>query len=251
MMFCQAMVLMHCSGVRLTLIAALLGASLLSNAASAMTEDPMDVVCPVDEKTFTVELMSSYTQLGMRLDLMPLGDVDAPAAVPVCPGSGFVMTKMTYSNEEKALIRQFVSAADFKSARTTYNDYYVAALQLAVLGGSTHERAWLYHQAGWKAEQSGPSGAEHLTYYRALALRWFDLFLAEQKVQNNQWWDAQIVAANLERKLGRFERVLARIKTLPIAALPKDSRFRMLAKQTRHWASVRNADAQKADHSGP
>ncbi len=214
------------------------------DSVHAMTLDPEEFVCPVNGKKFIAEVVGSYAQFSIRLDLRPLGALAAPEPRPVCPDSGFVMTKDTYTTKEAAAIRKLVSNPGFSKARAKYNDDYMAAYQLAKLGKPLLQQAWSYHKAGWKAEDSDLPDAAYLSFYRELALKHFDKYFdTTNSAPTLKWWDAQIVAANLERKLGRFDDATQRIDNLPTTVLKPSARAKQFIKKTRQQAVKKNKNA--------
>ena len=222
-------------------LAALYFSATVFSSAYALTLDPEEFVCPVDGKKFMAEVVGSSAQFSIRLDLSPMGAVAAPAPRPVCPVSGFVMTKDTYTAKEAAAIRKLVSSPEFIKKRATYNDYYMAAFQLARLGGPVLLQAWFFHEAEWKAEDAGPPDATYLNHYRELSLQHFNKFFDSTTSKANlEWWDAQIVAANLERKLGRFDNTIKRIDNLPITKHKPSAQVKQFIKQTRQHAIKKN-----------
>ena len=99
--------------------------------------------------------------------------------------------------------------------------------------------------AGAAPQKAGPSDGANLEFYRRQALQWFNQFLSRATELDEKWWDAQTVAANLERKLGLFARSIARLDRLPVGQLVPDSQTRRLVAQTRRWESVKNSEGQQ------
>ncbi|NNE22487.1 MAG: hypothetical protein HKN11_07735 [Rhizobiales bacterium] len=77
-----------------------------------------------------------------------------------------------------------------------------------------------------------------------MALASFDSLIGTSKKRSDEWWRAQIVAANLERKLGLFEQGRTRIGNLEFDGMEANSAIPMYAKQTPDWIEKRNSEPQ-------
>jgi len=208
----------------------------------ALTFADIEVTCPIDGKTFTAKIVASFTKTGVRLDLKPIGFLVAPHPLPVCPGNGFVMDKLEYADEEVAKLKAIVADETFKAAREKHTDYYMVAFVQERLGADKFDIAWSYLQASWEAEKEWP---DHLQEYMALAIAGFDSYLKGAKKHSKDWWTAQIIAANLERRLGRFAAARQRIASLEFEALASTSPFRQAIDQIMDWAEKHNTQPQK------
>jgi hypothetical protein len=75
-------------------------------------------------------------------------------------------------------------------------------------------------------------------------LQRLDAFLAQSGDHSAQWWSAAAVAAELERLLGRFEAVEARLAKLWVDAATASAGQRNAIEQIRRHAGNRNSDPQ-------
>lgn len=210
--------------------------------AEALTTYDVEVVCPIDGKPFTTQMVAAYRSTGIRLDLKPLGDVIAPYPYPVCPGNGFVMYQNKFSDDELTALKTIVSSPAYQQARREHTDRYMVAFVKERLGSTRYERGHLYLQASWEAERDRPA---LLDQYRSLSLENFDTYLKRDDSHTADWWTASILAAELERLLGHFEAAEARLDKLPLELIAKsgldDAFLRSLIREIRLHARLRNS----------
>jgi len=222
-----------------------LGAALLTAAPETgrtLTFGEREFTCPIDGRTFTARVVQSHSQFGMRLDLRPLGALVAPMPLPVCPGNGFVMYKIEFTEAEVGKLKTIVGSEAFQQARPGHTDYYMAAFIKERMGAPDYDVAWTYLHASWEAENVK---RERLAEYLALAVSAFDKARPREQQETDRWWAAHLVAADLERRLGRFTAVDQRLDVLPLATLPEQSPVRLAAQQIRAWNQQRNTEPQE------
>lgn len=188
-----------------------------SHPAGAYTDVETIVVCPIDGLPFTARRMASYYQSGMRLDFKPVGALVTPYPHPVCPGNGFVVYRQDFSEQELSAIRLIVNSDEFQQLRRKHTDYFMIAYVKERMGSSAYELAHTYLGATWEAERDRP----HLTdQYRELALAKFDASVrGKNATRDEPWWTASVLAAEMERLLGKFDQALNRIDALALAEL--------------------------------
>jgi hypothetical protein len=66
--------------------------------------------------------------------------------------------------------------------------------------------------------------------------RVFSNFLSSSDNQDDRWLFAQLISANLERKLARFRDAIERIERLPLDSLEKNSGGFLMAEKIRRLA---------------
>jgi len=112
--------------IRLTPSLALLaaGALCIPFAATATTLYPLERTCPVGGEKYASVGIGSTTQLGMRLDLRPMGPA-ANLPTPVCP-NGFVVFKdeTRFTEAEIAKLTPLVASDAFQRARQEHTEAY-------------------------------------------------------------------------------------------------------------------------------
>jgi hypothetical protein len=197
-----------------------------------------EFICPIGGEKFTAEVVGSYTQFGVRLDLKPFGALIAPIPLPVCPKNGFVMYKSEFSETELEQLKPLVLSDDYRRTRAEHTDYYMVAYLRERMGADSLDLGFLYLKASWEAEDKRAL----LTSYRSLALTKFDDFLTRDNSESGQWWIAAIVVAELERLLGHFDAAEERLAKLPKSD-PGSIRLQMID-QIRGYARKSNSDAQ-------
>ena len=196
-------------------------------SADALTMEQQEFVCPIGGGVFTAQVVMSYSQFGSRFDLRPIGALVAPIPLPVCPSNGFVMYSREFTDEELTQLADIVASSDFQAARAVHSDYYMVAYMRERLGASDYTLGHTYLSASWEVEdQAGERPAQYL----GLALAAFDRFLVDA-VPGDDWWTAQILSANLLRRLGRFAEADARLSALPVDDLPPGPGLRSVISQ--------------------
>jgi hypothetical protein len=222
------------SKLTVLLIVAALATTIFAAKAWALTFREMEYTCPIDGKVFKTRVVASYTQFGMRLDLRPVGALVAPIPLPVCPDNGFVIYKKTFSDAELAKLKPIVLSEDYRRKRQENTSYYMVAYLRERMGAEDYELAQLYLKASWQAE--GSKDPHLLEQYRSLALQRFSAFVEKSAERSPQWWSAAVVAAELERLLGRFDNAEARLNKLPVAELDAKSVIPKVIEQIRSHA---------------
>jgi hypothetical protein len=202
--------------IRPALVAISMVASLgmLPHAVNAVTRYKLQLTCPIDGKPFMATMVSSFYQRGMRLDSKPLGSLVAPYPYPVCPGNGFVMYQNEFTEGELRAIKAIVLTDEYRQLRSAHTDYYMVAYVQERLGANDYDLGNLYLRASWEAEDASP----HLVHeYQAFAIEKYDAFLKRDSSGSQDWWAASVLPAELNRLVGHFDVVEARLKGLPSA----------------------------------
>jgi hypothetical protein len=109
-------------------------------------------------------------------------------------------------------IRAIVLTDDYRRLRNQHTNYYMVAYVKERLEGDDYDLGNIYLRASWEAE------SEQLPLvhqYQALAIARYDAFLKRDPSRSKDWWYASVVAAELDRLLGRFDAVEARLNGLP------------------------------------
>ena len=222
--------------------------------ARASKIKPVEFTCPIGGAKFKQTAVFSGSVQGRRLDTRPFGRIVSPFPLPVCTGNGFVMYQEAFTAAELAKLAPIVKSAAYQALRRKHRPYYLAAYLRERMGAPDIELAALYLKASWQAEgRWSPSGDSDdatpadralVDEYRRLALARLNLVLAESGSRASQWWDAAILAAELERLLGRFAEAEARLATLLADADAASAGQRRAMAQIRAHARARNAAVQ-------
>jgi hypothetical protein len=234
------MTLLHRAAAFLVVLPLALAAS---GAASAMTMAEREVTCPLTGEKFKTHVIASYTQFGVRLDMRPYGAMMAPAPIPKCPGSGFPVFRENFSGAELTTLRALVETAEYKAARAAHTDYYMVVWIERRLGVAVEpwRLALTLLRAAWQAEGGDPA---RLAAYRAEARDAFDAAAAEAGAPAERKLTAQLLAAEMDRLLGRFDKALARLEALSGTAWPEKTPLKSVAAQIERWARAGNAQPQ-------
>jgi uncharacterized protein (DUF2225 family) len=165
--------------------------------------------CPVCQNTFKATLDTSGFQCGMRLDLKPLGMVAAPMSVAVCPKCHFVIFSDDMDDEELAKCRLIVASEEYKSLSNRAS-YYLMGFLFEKLEKSPFLIAHTYLKASWQEETDPDRHAEDLKK----SLEYFQAYHSTAEEEDDAWRTSQIVAGEIERRLGRFEDARDRFEKL-------------------------------------
>lgn len=228
------------------LAAATLTLALVPLTARASIVKMMPFTCPIGGETFSSLAQLSGYQMGSFLDLKPYGMLSAPSPLPRCPSNGLVMYKYKFTQEELARLEGYVLSEEYQDLRKIHTNYYLVSRLKKYLGapqlGLSHlqnEIAFTLLQATWEAkpgEQYRQYALEALDIYKSMLQsrypdgprrvaapktsravnRWAapGVQRIETPDENTLWLRYQLVAGELERRLGRFEEAKARFAEL-------------------------------------
>lgn len=224
------------------LVTTLVVLSGMNGPAYALMPYGAEFACPIGGGKFFAQLVGTYTQTGMRLDLRPLGPLIAPMPLPVCPDNGFVMYRETFSEAEIDRLKPLVLSDDYRRLRAEHTDYYMVAYLRDKMGADRLTLAYLYLQASWEAEEQRSA---LLANYRSLALDNFEAFLKLDNSRSEQWWTAAVLVAELDRLLGRFDAAQAQLEQLPVNEARVGSAWPRVIDQIRRHSLSNNSTAQR------
>ena len=185
----------------------------LASSAMADTIVMVDKTCPLCEEKFTARLDGSGTQLGMRLDLKPLGHISAPWRVAVCPKCKYVFFKDKLSEEETAKCKKIVASEEYKK-HTGRSSHFLLGLLYEGLQEDASEIAYVFLQASWQEEESEKLLEEDLRR----SLKYFDMYLKQglpKGVSKSESYHVfQMVKGEILRRLGRFDEAMKLFQSL-------------------------------------
>lgn len=180
-------------------------------AATAATDQEVDVICPIDGTSFKFKPDISGAQTGIQLDLKPTGFLIAPRAIPVCPNNHFVVFKKQFTDAEKESLKKFVLSKEYQDLVQDNPSYFLLARIYEHLGEPEWGIAYAYLEASWQVEDK----PEKQKQYFEMTLQHLNTYLsAERKEGDRTWETAILLAGELERRLGRFEEAKARFLKL-------------------------------------
>lgn len=190
------------------MLLALLGLGL--SIALGSTFGEVSSTCPLDGTTFTWTASMSGTSFGQRLDLRPIGPIASPWPVAVCPKDHFVLfdDKLDPDTIERA--RAVVATPEYQALAATESSYYLLATLQRGLGRPESELGWLLLQASWQVEADAARNRRYLEE----ALAAYQASLATGKLSGEERLTADLLAGELERRLGRFAEAKARFTRL-------------------------------------
>ena len=208
------------------------------NDANAITTYTEKITCPLNGKVTEIMKYRSYSFVGRRLDTKAilLGSPQV-LPLPVCRENGFAIYKDNFNDEELEKARELVKSLKFIRLSRIHTSHYLGAIEAETLGESQFRIARLYQFASWEAEEIM---ANRTRNYMSRSLKYFLLFLKSHDEQDDRWLVAQLLSANLERKLGRFRQAINRIKALSMENFGKTSRAYLTAKKILQYSKQKN-----------
>jgi len=217
--------------------AALLALSLASFGVTASTVADIDVTCPIGGKHFKTLLAMSGTQFGQNLDLRPFGAIISPWPIPKCPENGFVMYKKTFSQDEIKRLNIFVLSDAYQSLQKTETNYYLAATLMKYLGEPKKNIAYALLEATWETEND-PKYAK----YAGEALGAFESLADPSSGATSEDISFyQILAGEMERRLGRFDAAKHRFETLLTRADVPGTVLEQIARQEMALVALKDS----------
>jgi uncharacterized protein (DUF2225 family) len=174
------------------------------------TDEEVDMECPLCHTEFRATVDLSSSRQGMRLDLKPVGPIEAPWKLPQCPGCYFIVYKHDLNDQEIDQLRNIVNSDAYKNLLADNSTYYLLAKLYEQVGMADLEIAHTYLKASWQVEKDKPKCARYLE----ASLKKFEAFLAANKVKNTPWMMSELVSGEIERRLGMFERATSRFNRL-------------------------------------
>lgn len=192
-----------------------------AGTAFAHTSGRVDKVCPLCSTAFTAEVDMSGTQFGMRLDLKPIGPIAAPWRVPVCPQCHFVLFSDELTPEVLEQCREIVGSQGYIS-QVERSSHFLLGLLYEGLKENPMTVAQTFLRASWQEEETPELLREDLER----SLGHFEAFLqlpppaesGDSDPENNPRATAQLLKAEILRRLGRFDQAsvfLDELKVLP------------------------------------
>ncbi|WP_431261652.1 hypothetical protein ACQ859_15235 [Roseateles chitinivorans] len=208
---------------RLAAFGLLLG---LAAASSAMTTREDLFTCPIGGEQFKQLMAGSGTAYGSYLDTRPYGAIESPWPLPVCPGNGFVIFKHDFTPEELTKLTAVVESDDYRQRLRTEPPYARAAFLMTVVGAEHRPLAFTLLKATWQS-YSG----EQADRYRAQIIEHLD---QAPKDKPEVALNDQLIAGEMERRIGRFDDARRRFQSIVIEPGPRAEMLnRIVAYQLR------------------
>ena len=183
---------------------------ILPLTAAAVPKE-IEVTCPLDGTKFMSPVNVTGGRMGLQLDLRPIGFMDIPPRLPVCPSNHFVVYKRDFTQTEKERLQKFVLTPEYQDQAKDNPSYFLLARILEFMGQTDYVVANAYLQASWQVDDR----PEKQKQYLDLTLQHFKKFLStNNKEGDREWVTAQMLAGEMERRLGRFDDAKARFLDL-------------------------------------
>ncbi len=231
------------------------------NPVVAGTLIDVEETCPIGgEKFVRAGTSSCYVSGKMRFDLKKKTSCDWVKWPVICP-NGFPIYKDDFSPEEVKRLGAIVERVDFQKARIGNVPSFMLYHLKKALGENEGDLADSLLPAIWdttveiddgleKAElkishkDDTEKSAKQLPVYLELAIDHNQRALGSMEKHDQDWFERQILAANFERRLGRFKEAAKRLKGLPEDELAPDDYMHQVLEALRQHVLNRDTKPQ-------
>jgi len=186
-----------------------LAAAFAAASTHAMTVHEVDVTCPIGGGKFTTRMVGSGTAFGQYLDRRRFGATVSPWPLAKCPANGFVIYKDDFTATEIAQLGPIVASPEYRELQARETDHYLAAYLQRRLGAAPLAVFPFLLAATWEA-----TGDERYDRYATEALAALEQVMAKPDATFEDARGHAQLAAELERRLGRFDAAHRRLSTL-------------------------------------
>lgn len=97
-------------------------------AAIGRTSFESEKTCPYDGTKFRFIGQGSGTSFGQQLDLKPVGAIESPWPIAVCPTNGFVFFKDEFNSAELERLKPLILSAEYQATKEEtpyYRAYWI------------------------------------------------------------------------------------------------------------------------------
>ncbi len=216
--------------------------SLAAGSADAGIPVDNEYICPIGGEKFVQTGTMSCTTFGMRFDLKRISSCQWVKWPVICPTNGFPIYKLDFSSDEVKRLSAIVKAENFQKNRIGNVPSFSLYLVKKAMGEDDAALADALLPAIWDA---APGASRQLSAYLDLAVNHNKRALSAMRGRDRHWWKRQILTANLERRLSRFEAAAKRLAALPDEQLAPDEHLHRVIKALREYVRNRNAQPQR------
>ena len=169
----------------------------------------VELVCPIGGEKFKMAQVGSSFISNRYLDLRPFGPGPAPWPLAKCPSNGFVIFRDKFSDSELDQLREFVATSEYRELTRIHRNYYLAAVLQRHIQAPPEQVAFTLLQATWQA-----TSKQQYKHYAQEALDGYRVLLNEPNPDKEKWTTYQLVAGELERRIGNFDDATKRFSEL-------------------------------------
>ncbi len=211
-----------------------------ASAAHARTTAVIELTCPIGGEVFKTRVERTAAVVCRRFDFKRVGAMAEPPILPECPSNGFVMFASHIPDAELKKLTDWIESPAYQQQLRLHSTYYRVAHMMEFLGRGPDLVGWHLLQASWQVERSDP---ETYTAYCQAAIAAFDRYLAADTPGEVGLGrpTAQLLAAELSRRIGNFDDARRRLEALR-SSLPSGGDPMAVAVATLH-ALVLDEDA--------
>jgi hypothetical protein len=169
-----------------------------STPASSHTSGQVEMTCPYDRTKFLFEAQTSGTAFGTTLDFMPVGAIQSPWPMAVCPTNGFVFFKEKFDDQELERLRPLILSPDYQALKEE-TPYYRAAW-IGEHSGAPHTQVSVtLLQATWEAIRDPQRYSRYATELAARLPEDVETSKPDQKRM------FQLLQGEIMRRLGKLD----------------------------------------------
>jgi len=208
------------------LLIAFLATLSLTVPAHALTYAEATITCPLDGKTFSYTAMGSGTQFGQRLDLKPIGPIDATPPLPKCPEDHFIVYEETLSDADLKTVKALVATPAYRALAKDGPTYAALARIFEAVGQPDEVIGFAWLRASWQAEGTPANGQ----YLHAARTRYAAVLGGELPPERR--FQVGLIVGELERRTGDFSAAAKRFTELQAMQYASAEPFdRIIARQ--------------------
>lgn len=215
-------------------------ALLASASVSAKVTVDVPYDCPVGGEHFTSNQRVAVTQDGKLLDLKGYGNYEGVWPIIVaCPRNGFVIYKKDFTPKELETLAAYIATPEYRQMKDAETLYYRAAKMSAAVGEKDSEIAVRMLAATWEARNP----AEYARYAREALSLYLELLTKRPEDKASMNWE--LLAGELERRLGLFDEARARFERLQADSRYQEAFFAAVVALQLELVAAKNAEAHK------
>lgn len=185
----------------------------LAVGAPAHRSERVQVECPIDEARFESSRWQSGYTFCTRLDLKRVGRIASPQPVHECPEDGYVWHSEDLTETEVDSLREWIGSAGYQGLRAE-SPYYRLARIYERAGRDPLSSAFAYLQASWEIETDPGQHQKYLAESHSRLVEHLEGSEGTGSSESGGAVSLQLLAAELQRRLGRFDAARSRLEKL-------------------------------------
>jgi uncharacterized protein (DUF2225 family) len=213
--------------------------------ATADTFRTVKRTCPICSTEYETNVTASGTQLGVRLDLRPIGPIASPPRIGVCTKCEFVDFRHgeEYPEKELKTLKEYVLSDDYKKLAKGNTSYFLVGQMYEKLERPPVDTGFVYLYSVWQTENDKEK--DRLKKCLSASLAAFEKSLEDKERKAEQRQTIQILKGELLRRLGKFADAKDHFERLAKDDAFKTDPLPRLIEQQLEWIAKKNDQPQK------